>query len=135
MKSFLFALILSCSVLAAVIGNAVTANRVYDALLDDLDSFPERADPTLAAKAVEELSDRLETSKYYLYLILPQGSLNELMCTCTETLGYLRGQDDASYGASLEKAKLLIKIMKDNEGLRLDNLLFGRADSKKRYFP
>lgn len=135
MKSFLFALILSCSVLAAVIGNVVTANRVYDALLDDLDSFPERADPTLAAKAVEELSDRLETSKYYLYLILPQGALNELMCTCTETLGYLRGQDDASYSASLEKAKLLIKIMKDNEGLRLDDLLFGRTDSKKRYFP
>lgn len=135
MKSFILALILSCSVVAAVFVNAVTANRVYDRLLEKLDALPALAEPSDALDAMRDFSDYFEEKKYYLYLILPQGSLNELMSTCTEALGYLRGKDDASYIATLEKAKLLIKAMKDNEGLRIDDLLFGGADSKKRYFP
>lgn len=133
MKSFILSIVLVSVITALVIFNSFCANHVYDALLDTLDSFPKTADALEAKDEIRTLSDYFEEKKYYLYLILPQCTINELMSSCTETIQYCLAEDDSSYRASLAKTKLLIETVKDNEGLRLYD--FFTKDSKKRYFP
>lgn len=134
MKSFILSVVLSVIVIAAVIVNSFAANRVYSTLLDKLNSLPPAA-TDLSGKEIQEINDYLDEKKYYLYLILPQCSINELLCSYQETAEYCLASDTSSYKASLGKTKLLVKAMKDNEGLRLHHFLFHRHDSKKRYFP
>lgn len=133
MKSFILSVVLVVLITGLVILNSFCANHVYDAMLGALDAFPKEANAARAADDIRSLSDYFEEKKYYLYLILPQGTVNDLMLSYTETVEYCLSEDDSSYRAALAKTKLLIETVKDNEGLRLYD--FFTKDSKKRYFP
>lgn len=134
MKSFITAVILTAVIVGAVLLNSFCANRVYDTMLDALEGFPQNAEPA-SYETIRFLSDYFEEKKYYLYRILPQCTVNELMGVYTETVQYCLAGDDSSYRASLEKTKLLLKAVKDNEGLRFFDALTRPRNSKKRYFP
>ena len=134
MKSFILSVVLTVTITAAVIINSLCANSVYDAMLDMLNGFPEKASADSQGD-IRELSDYFEDKKYYLYLILPQCTVNELMTAYTETAAYCLAGDDSSYRASLNKTKLLLKTVKGNEGLRLYDFITRPTEDNERYFP
>ena len=133
MRSFIVALAVLITVFTAVFINSYYAICIYDELLYDTLSLPQSASDSTAHSSVSALCTKADRHADYFFTVLSQQNVNELLYCYSDMLSATISKDDSTYKLSVEKAKLLLKLMKKNEGF--PSFITEGKESKKRYFP
>ncbi len=117
MKSFIIAVIVLICVVIFVIANSFYLTQLYDGILENTDSLPKDVQSANAFGKVLSVYNEISGKKEYLYLVLPHQSVNELLSSFSDIISATETKDMYGYALSVRKAKLILKQLKENEGL------------------
>ncbi len=131
MKSFIIALVVLLIVCAFVFLNSLYFINVYDGFIKDTENLPKSVYDKDCENAINSLCTKIDKKTSYLYIVLQQQNVDELLTCLSEARSAAALKNENSYVTSVDKAILLLKLTKDNE----DFPFFSVIKSKKRYFP
>lgn len=130
MRSFIVAIIVLAVVVLFVFGNSFYVTGIYDDIISDTKNLPQSVYDENAESLINALCDKVEKRSSYLFLVLPQQSVNELLYCVSDISSAESSKDENTYRSSTMKVLLTLELMKKNEGMP-----FAMGKSKKRYFP
>ena len=130
MRSFIVAIIVLAVVVLFVFGNSFYVTGIYDDIISDTKNLPQSVYDENAESLINALCDKVEKRSSYLFLVLPQQSVNELLYCVSDIRSAESSKDENTYRSSTMKVLLTLELMKKNEGMP-----FAMGKSKKRYFP
>lgn len=130
MRSFIVAIIVLAVVVLFVFGNSFYVTGIYDDIISDTKNLPQSVYDENAESLINALCDKVEKRSSYLFLVLPQQSVNELLYCVSDISSAESSKDENTYRSSTMKVLLTLELMKKNEGMP-----FAMSKSKKRYFP
>ena len=134
MKSFVIALIFLFAVCSFVFFNFIYITNLYDDFLKDTENLPKSVYDADCQDAINSLCAKIDEKASYLYIVLQQQNVDELLTCLSEARSAAALKYENGYSTSVDKAKLLLKLSKDNEDFP-DLPFFKTQKSKKRYFP
>jgi hypothetical protein len=134
MKSFIVALSVLIVVITFVFFNSLYITNLFDDFYEDAQKLPPDVSDENCEKQVSDICKRLDEKASYLYTVMGQKNVDELLCTFSDMLSYSALKYQNGYTASLNQAKLILNLIKDNENFPSLPFFFS-GQSKKRYFP